>query len=65
METMKINSNRASKYGLTALQKAEFFVHVFNGAGQNLFFDSCGDHMSFNEMAGIILNEYIGYNSFA
>lgn len=59
METMKLYGICSRQYHLTQPQKADFLVHVFEGAARKFFFENTSETMPYNEMVQVMLKEYV------
>lgn len=60
METMKLYAICSCQHRLSLSQKADFYVHVFEGSARKFFFENIEETMSYNEMAQVMLKEYVG-----
>ena len=58
-ETLRMYDICARQHNLSRSQKADFFVHVFDGPARKYFFDNVDESLQFHEMANFMIKEYI------
>lgn len=59
METMKLYAICSRQHRLSQAQKADFFVHVFEGSARKFFFENANGEMPYNDMVRVMLKEYV------